>query len=372
MKIAQISPLYEAVPPRLYGGTERVVAQLCEALVDLGHEVTLFSSADAVTRAKLVAVRDQAIRLDPAPLKSDLAAHLSMLSEVLARKDRFDIIHFHTDMLHFPFFEGLAQRTVTTLHGRLDLKDLPPVYRRWPKFPLVSISNAQRLHLPFANWVGTVYHGMRADISPWFSPRADGGYLAFLGRMSPEKGPVEAIAIARRLGLPLKMAAKVDTADSIYFREVVAPLLDDPLIEYIGEIGETEKPAFLGGARALLFPIDWPEPFGLVMIEAMACGTPVLAFGCGSAPEVVDDGVSGLIVDGVDEAVRRFGDVEALDRREVRRRFDRRFSATAMARGYLDVYADRLARAPYASELTQDEFDLEDAPVGKGAFAQIA
>ena len=372
MKIAQIAPLYEAVPPRLYGGTERVVAQLCEALVDLGHEVTLFSSADAETRARLVPVRDQAIRLDPAPLKSDLAAHLSMLSEVVARKDQFDILHFHTDMLHFPFFEALAHRTVTTLHGRLDLKDLPPVYRRWPKFPLVSISDAQRTHLPFANWVGTVYHGMLADASAWFSPRPRDGYLAFLGRMSPDKGPAEAIAIAKRLGIPLKMAAKVDAADANYFREVIAPLLNDPLIEFIGEIGEAEKPGFLGGARALVFPIDWPEPFGLVMIEAMACGTPVLAFGCGSSPEVVDSGVSGLLVRSLDEAVARFGEVEALDRREVRRRFDRRFSATAMARGYLDVYADRLARAPFASELTQDEIELEDAAQSKGAFAQIA
>jgi glycosyltransferase involved in cell wall biosynthesis len=372
MKIAQIAPLYEAVPPRLYGGTERVVAQLSEALVDLGHEVTLFASADAETRAVLHPVRDQAIRLDPAPLKSDLAAHLNLLSEVAARKDRFDIIHFHTDMLHFPFFEGMANRTVTTLHGRLDLKDLPPVYRRWSKFPLISISNAQRLHLPFANWAGTVYHGMHAELQTWFSPKPREGYLAFLGRMSPEKGPVTAIAIAKRLGIPLKMAAKVDPADAAYFREQVEPLLDDPLIEFIGEIGEAEKPAFLGGARALVFPIVWPEPFGLVMIEAMACGTPVLAFGAGSSPEVIDDGVTGLIVQSEDEAVRRFAEVDALDRREVRRRFDRRFSATAMARGYLDVYADRLARAPYAAEPTPDDAaELDEAPLTQ-SLAQIA
>ncbi|HEX3917490.1 MAG TPA: glycosyltransferase family 4 protein [Caulobacteraceae bacterium] len=371
MKIAQITPLYEAVPPKLYGGTERVVAQLCEALVDLGHEVTLFASAEAETRADLVAVRDQAIRLDPAPLKSDIAAHLTMLSEVLARKDKFDIIHFHTDMLQFPMFECLAHRTVTTLHGRLDLKDLPPVYRRWSKFPLVSISDSQRQHLPFANWVATVYHGMQADNSTWFSPQPRGDYLAFLGRMSPEKGPAEAIAIAKQLGIPLKMAAKVDTNDAAYFNEVVKPLLNDPLIEFIGEIGDAEKPAFLGGARALVFPIDWPEPFGLVMIEAMACGTPVLAFRSGSSPEVIDDGVTGILVRDVEDAVRRFGEVDRLDRREVRRRFDRRFSATAMARGYLDVYSDRLARAPFAMDLTQDEIDLESAR-GRGAFAQIA
>jgi glycosyltransferase involved in cell wall biosynthesis len=370
MKIAQIAPLYEAVPPRLYGGTERVVAQLCEALVDLGHEVTLFASADAETRAELHPVRDQAIRLDPAPLKSDVAAHLTMLGELQARKDRFDIIHFHTDMLHFPFFEGMAQRTVTTLHGRLDIKDLAPVYRRWSKFPLVSISNAQRLHLPFANWVGTVYHGMTAELPQWFSARPSGGYLAFLGRMSPEKGPVQAISIAKRLGIPLKMAAKVDTNDAAYFRAEVEPLLDHPLIEFVGEINEQQKPGFLGGARALLFPIVWPEPFGLVMIEAMACGTPVLGFGAGSAPEVIDDGVTGLIVADEDEAVRRFAEVDALDRREVRRRFDRRFSATAMARGYLDVYADRLARSPYAAEPSLED-QLDEGPPVRG-LAQIA
>jgi glycosyltransferase involved in cell wall biosynthesis len=369
MKIAQIAPLYEAVPPRLYGGTERVVSQLCEALVDLGHDVTLFASAEAQTRAHLVPSRDQAIRLDPAPQKSDVAAHLSMLGDLRDRKDQFDIIHFHTDMLHFTMFEDVAARTVTTLHGRLDLKDLPAVYRRWSKFPLVSISDSQRTHLPFANWVATVYHGMQADVSTWFSARPQ-GYLAFLGRMSPEKGPDRAIEIAKRLGMPLKMAAKVDTADAQYFRERIVPLLDDPLIEYIGEINEAQKPAFLGGAEALLFPIDWPEPFGLVMIEAMACGTPVIGYGCGSATEVIDDGVTGLIVKDVDAAVAAVRSIDRLDRREVRRRFDRRFSATAMARGYLDVYADRLAKAPFAADLMED--DLEEASASLTSLAQIA
>ena len=344
MKIAQVAPLYEAVPPKLYGGTERVVAHLCDALIELGHEVTLFSSADAETRAELVPVRDQAIRLDPAPLKSDLAAHLSMLSEVRRRQDRFDIIHFHVDLLHFPMFEAIAARTLTTLHGRLDLKDLPEVYRRWPKYPLVSISDAQRAALPFANWAGTVYHGFPKALYR-FSPESR-GYLAFLGRMSPEKGPDRAIAIAKRLGMPLKMAAKVDAADAAYFQEKIHPLLDHPLIEFIGEIGDADKSDFLGGAEALLFPIDWPEPFGLVMIEAMACGTPVIAYDCGSAPEVIDDGVTGFVVAGEDEAVNAVRAARRLDRREVRRRFDRRFSATAMARGYLDLYADRLARCP--------------------------
>ena len=370
MKIAQITPLYEAVPPKLYGGTERVVAQLCEGLVDLGHDVTLFASADAETRAHLIPVRDQAIRLDKAPLKSDTAAHMTMLAEVRDRKEQFDIIHFHTDMLHFPMFEDMAARTVTTLHGRLDLKDLPPVYRRWSKFPLVSISDSQRTHLPFANWVSTVYHGMEAEHSAWFSARPEQGYLAFLGRMSPEKGPAEAIAIAKRLGMPLKMAAKVDAADAQYFREVIQPLLDHPLIEFIGEIGEAQKPAFLGNAAALLFPIDWPEPFGLVMIEAMACGTPVVGFDCGSAPEVIDEGVTGFLVRDVDSAVAAVRAIHRLDRREVRRRFDRRFSATAMARAYLDVYADRLAKAPFAADLIDD--DLEEASSNLTSLAQIA
>jgi glycosyltransferase involved in cell wall biosynthesis len=347
MKIAQVAPLYEAVPPKLYGGTERVVAHLCDALVDLGHDVTLFSSADARTRASLCPVRDQAIRLDPEPLKSDLAAHLTMLSEVRRLQDRFDIIHFHVDLVHFPLFEEIAARTVTTLHGRLDLKDLPEVYRRWPKYPLVSISDAQRADLPFANWAGTVHHGLPEDLCR-FNPRPR-GYLAFLGRMSPEKGPDRAIAIAKRLGMPLKMAAKVDAVDAAYFDVQIRPLLDDPLIEFIGEIGDAQKSDFLGGAEALLFPIQWPESFGLVMIEAMGCGTPVVAYRRGSAAEVIDEGVTGYLVDDEDGAVAAVARARLLDRRQVRRRFDRRFTATAMARGYLDLYADRLSRLPYAA-----------------------
>ena len=337
MKIAQVTPLYEAVPPRLYGGTERVVAHLTDALVELGHDVTLFASADAETKAKLVPVRDQAIRLDPAPLKSDLAAHLSLLSEVRRRADAFDVIHFHTDMIHFPFFDTHAGRTVTTLHGRLDLKDLAGVYQRWPQFPLVSISDDQRRPLPFANWAATVQHGMAAGIYD-FSPRSQ-GYLAFLGRISPEKRPDRAIAIAKAAGRRLKIAAKVDAADRTYFEEEIEPLLNHPLIEFVGEIGDAEKSAFLGGADALLFPIDWPEPFGLVMIEAMACGTPVIAYACGSVPEVIEDGLTGFIVRTHAEAVAAVGRLPNLDRAVIRQRFDERFSATAMAGRYLDLYA---------------------------------
>ena len=341
MRIAQIAPLYEAVPPRLYGGTERVVAHLADALVALGHEVTLFAAADARTDATLVPVRDQAIRLDPAPLKSDLAAHLSMLDEVRRRVDDFDLLHFHVDLLHFPLFADVAGRTLTTLHGRLDLKDLPGTYRRWPHFPLVSISDHQRRPLRFAHWAGTVYHGLPERLYR-FSPVASGGYLAFLGRISPEKRPDRAIAIARAAGLPLKIAAKVDNVDREYFETTIAPLLDDPLVEFVGEIGDAEKPAFLGGASALLFPIDWPEPFGLVMIEAMACGTPVVAWNCGSVPEVVEDGVTGRIVDGVEAAAEAVREVVGYDRRRIRATFERRFSATAMARRYEDLYGQHL------------------------------
>ena len=343
MKIAQVAPLYEAVPPRLYGGTERVVAHLTDALVELGHEVTLFASGEARTKARLVPVRDQAIRLDPASLKSDLAAHLTQLLEVRRRADQFDVIHFHTDMMHFPFFDSMAERTVTTLHGRLDLKDLAGVYQRWPQFPLVSISDDQRRPLLSANWAATVHHGLAADLYR-LQPRSQ-GYLAFLGRISPEKRPDRAIAIAKRLRMPLKIAAKVDAADNIYFEEKIEPLLHDPLIEFIGEIGDHQKSAFLGGAGALLFPIDWPEPFGLVMIEAMACGTPVIAYACGSVPEVVEDGLTGFIVRNEDEAVAAVARLPTLDRMAIRRRFEERFSATAMARRYLAIYKQRAAPA---------------------------
>jgi len=355
MRIAQVAPLYEAVPPRFYGGTERVVANLTDALVQLGHDVTLFASADARTLARLAPVRDQAIRLDPAPLKSDLAAHLSQLALVRARarEREFDIIHFHTDMLHFPMFEDLATNTVTTLHGRLDLKDLREVYSRWRQFPLVSISDDQRRPLPQANWAATVHHGVQASLFR-FSPRAD-GYLAFLGRISPEKGPDRAIAIAKRVGLPLKIAAKVDRVDQAYFEDVVAPLLDDPLIEFIGEIGDPEKSDFLGGAEALLFPIDWPEPFGLVLIEAMACGTPVIAYARGSVREIVEHGVTGFIVEDEDEAVSAVGRIAQLDREAVRRRFETRFSAKAMARRYLDLYGRLFAADPFGAHLAVAE-----------------
>jgi glycosyltransferase involved in cell wall biosynthesis len=348
MKIAQVAPLHEAVPPRLYGGTERVVAHLCEALVELGHEVTLFAAADACTRATLVGIRDQSLRLDAAPLKSDVAAHLNSLYEVRRRARDFDILHFHLDLLHFPLFEQQAWKTVTTVHGRLDLKDLPDVYAHWPRFGLVSISNAQRQPLPKASWLDTVGHGIPLEQYRLSERPAGRPYLAFLGRISPEKRPDLAIHLACRADMPLRIAAKVDAADIAYFQNVVQPLLKHPLVDYVGEIGDAAKSDFLGGALALLFPIDWPEPFGLVMIEALACGTPVIAWNRGSVSEIIEHGRTGFIVDSEDEALAAIDHVGSLDRREVRAAFEERFTARDMALKYLDVYA-RLLETPLGS-----------------------
>ena len=353
LRIAQVAPLYESVPPKLYGGTERIVAHLTNALVDLGHRVTLFAARDAETRASLVPVRDEPIRLDRSPLKSDLASHLSMLHEVHRRRGDFDIIHFHTDMLHFPLFDHCAARTVTTVHGRLDMTDLAGVYARWPAFPLVSISDNQRLPLAAANWIKTIHHGVTPFSERMAAlDRAAEPYLLFLGRISPEKRPDRAIAVAKGCGIRLKIAAKVDAADRAYFAREIEPLLDDPKIEFIGEVGEAEKPALLGGAKALLFPIDWPEPFGLVMIEAMSYGTPVVAWRCGSVPEVMEDGVTGFIVDSDAEAVVAVGRLDSIDRALVRATFERRFAASVMAASYAALYAqvilaDTLRTAPY-------------------------
>ncbi len=337
MKIAQIAPLYESVPPKLYGGTERVVANLCDALTDLGHEVVLFAAADARTKANLIASRERALRLDPSPLKCGLSAHLAMLHEVRRLAAGFDVLHFHTDPLHFPVFENVASRTVTTLHGRLDMPDLHATLACWPNFALVSISDSQRRPIPDANWLATVQHGIAAEpYRPTAHPERS--YLAFLGRISPEKRVDRAIRFAKQTGIPLKIAAKVDRADAAYFDSAVRPLLGDSLIEFVGEIGDAEKPQFLGNALALLFPIQWPEPFGLVMIESMACGTPVVAFNCGSVPEVLDDGISGFIVNSEEEAIHAIEKCKGLSRRRIRETFERRFTAQAMAEAYVDVY----------------------------------
>ncbi len=336
MRIAQIAPLYEAVPPRFYGGTERIVAYLTDALVAMGHEVTLFASGDSRTRAKLVHCRDQALRLDP-ELGSDLGAHLALLDAVRARAHQFDVLHFHLDLVHFPLFEDLAEQTLTTLHGRLDMKDVGACYRRFSNFPLVSISDNQRRGMPNAYWASTVYHGLPPGLLR-FTPFPRGDYLAFLGRVSAEKGPLEAIEIAKRVGMKLKIAAKIGEGDREYFKQSVEPLLDHPLVEFIGEIGEADKSEFLGNARAVLFPISWPEPFGLVMIEAMACGTPVIAYRHGSVPEIIEHGLTGLIVDDVAAAAQAVQDVRQLNRARIRRRFEQRFSVEVMARGYLSLY----------------------------------
>jgi glycosyltransferase involved in cell wall biosynthesis len=341
MKIAQIAPLYESVPPRLYGGTERVVSHLTEALVDMGHDVTLFAASGSTTQGTLLESRDQALRLDRSLLKSDLASHMNMLFELRERADDFDVLHFHVDLLHFAFFEDIAEKTLTTLHGRLDLKDLPGTYLRWNRYPLVSISQHQRTPLPFANWLQTVHHGLLSTGDAL--ARRPGQYLAFLGRISPEKRPDRAIAIAIAAGLPLKLAAKVDAADREYFERDIRPMLNHPLIEFMGEIGDHQKADFLGNALALLFPIDWPEPFGLVMIEAMACGTPVIAWRCGSVPEVVDHGVTGFIVDSHAQAVAATREVLKLDRARVREVFEERFCAKVMAGRYVDLYWQLLA-----------------------------
>jgi glycosyltransferase involved in cell wall biosynthesis len=339
MKIAQIAPLSESVPPKLYGGTERVVSYLTEELVRQGHEVTLFASGDSKTAAHLVRCSDMALRLNPV-VKDHVPYHLVMLDEVRRRADEFDVLHFHTDLLHFPLVRDIADRTVTTVHGRLDLPDLRPFFVAFQDVPLVSISRDQRRLLPrHLNWVGNIYHGLPQDLLP-FNRDPAGDYLAFLGRISPEKRPDRAIEIAARAGLPLKMAAKVDRADQSYWDEVIAPMVAaHPNVEFVGEINERQKADFLGNARALLFPIDWPEPFGLVTIEAMACGTPVIAFRSGAVPEVVDDGLTGFVVRNVDEAVEALSRLDTLDRRKVRAVFEHRFTVERMAKDYLRIYA---------------------------------
>ncbi len=343
MKIAQIAPLMESVPPRLYGGTERVVSYLSEELVRQGHDVTLFASGDSVTSARLVACSDEAIRLNPA-IKDYIPHYMIMLDKLRRSAHLFDILHFHIDAFHMPLFRDMVFKTVTTLHGRQDLPDLAHLYRAFPDMPLVSISNAQREPIADANFIKTIHHGLPVDLlKPNYEPR--GGYLAFLGRISQEKGPDRAIAIANALGLPLKIAAKVDKADEQYFREVLAPLLDRPGVQYVGEINDYDKTKFLGDAVALLFPIDWPEPFGLVMIEAMACGTPIVAFRRGSAVEIVEERLTGRLVDTVDEAIQVLPEVVQFNRRAIRRHFEERFSASRMAGDYLDVYADLSRRA---------------------------
>ena len=335
MKIAQVAPLYEAVPPKLYGGTERVIHYLTEELVRGGHEVTLFASGDSVTNARLIPITEKALRLDPHCI--DPTAHsILQLEKVMVKAKEFDIIHFHTDFLHFPLSARCTTPCVTTLHGRLDIPDLQPLYNEFPRQKIISISNSQRTPLPQANWIGTVYHGLPEDLHPL--QEGCGQYLAFIGRISPEKGIDSAIQIAIECNCPLKIAAKIDKVDQLYYERHIAHLMQHPLVEFVGEINEEGKTVFLGNAKALLFPINWMEPFVLVMIEAMSCGTPVIAFNNGSVPEVIDDGVTGFVVASVPEAVQAVARVCELSRPVIRRVFEERFSASRMAEDYLRLY----------------------------------
>jgi glycosyltransferase involved in cell wall biosynthesis len=334
MKIAQVSPLYESVPPRTYGGTERIVSYLTEELVAQGHEVTLFASGDSVTAAQLIAARKRALRLDN--VFDPLPHHYVMLEEVFERAARFDVIHFHTDYLHFPLARRSPVPHLTTLHGRLDLSDLMPLYKKFSEMPVVSISNAQRKPLPRANWQQTIYHGLPLEL--YDCGEKPGDYLAFIGRISPEKRLDRAIEIAARSGMRLRIAAKTDAADRDYMEQVIRPILSNSSAEFIGEIGDKDKKEFLANAYALLFPIDWPEPFGLVIIEAMACGTPIIAYRCGSVPELIQDGITGYIVDDIEGALQALRKIPAFDRRRCRRVFEERFSASRMAQDYLNVY----------------------------------
>lgn len=337
MKIAQIAPLAESVPPHRYGGTERIVSYLTEELVRQGHSVTLFASGDSNTAARLIPVSRAALRLDPR-VSDALPYHLCLLEHVRQHASEFDVLHFHIDLYQFPLLRMIQTPAVTTLHGRLDLPDLLPFYRLFPDVPVVSISNDQRRPLPPVRWMETVYHGLPPELLP-FSPGKGNGYLAFLGRISPEKRPDRAIEIAARAGLPLRIAAKIDPVDQDYWDACVAPLVrGNASVEFVGEIDDRQKARFLGDAVALLFPIDWPEPFGLVMIEAMACGTPVIAFANGSAPEVIDDGLTGFLVHGVAEAAAAVRPASRLDRHAIRATFERRFTAKRMADDYLGVY----------------------------------
>ncbi|NNF96797.1 MAG: glycosyltransferase family 4 protein [Halobacteria archaeon] len=334
MRIAQVSSLVESVPPRQYGGTERIASYLTEELVRLGHEVTLFASGDSVTQAELDAPWPRALRSDG--INEHLAPHLLMLEKVLQRAADFDIVHFHTGYVHFPLCRRLATSHITTHHGRLDIPELLPFYREFEEVPVISISNNQRTALPWANWQGTVYNGVPEDL--YRLQARPGTYLAFLGRISPEKGLDHAIEIARRAGMELRIAAKVDAVDREYFDTRIRPLLNDPQVQYTGEIDDDAKQALLGDAYAVLFPIDWPEPFGLVMVEAMACGTPVIAYRRGSVPEIMQPGVTGFIVTNVDEAVAALDNIGTLERHQCRRVFEEHFSVKRMAQDYLSVY----------------------------------
>lgn len=341
LKIAQVAPLYESVPPKMYGGTERIVSYLTEALVEMGHEVVLFASGDSVTRASLISTHHTALRLSGC--KDPLAMHVLQLQEVIDRVHEFDIVHFHTDYTHFPISRLLNLTTVTTLHGRLDLPELPYIFNKFCDSPVVSISNSQRLPLPMANWAGTVYHGLPMNL--YRQGAGKGNYALFLGRISPEKRPDRAIEIARLAGIKIKIAAKIDDADKLYYEEKIKPLFSQPHVEFIGEVGDEAKGELLRNAQALLFPIDWPEPFGMVMIEAMAAGTPVIAFSHGAVPEIIRHGQTGFIVHDIAEAAAALQRIPLISRDACRREFEQHYCAARMARDYVAIYENLLHRS---------------------------
>ncbi|MCK2053604.1 glycosyltransferase family 4 protein [Methylobacterium sp. 37f] len=375
MRIAQIAPLSEAVPPKFYGGTERVVSWITEELVRQGHDVTLFASGDSETSAKLAACTPEGLRL--LGYRDHTASHLAMLHHVHKRAHEFDILHFHIDLLQYPMFEDLNHKCLTTMHGRLDVPDFMPVYRTFTGMPLVSISDNQRDPMPEnVNWLSTIHHGLPAQNCPFY-PEAKGGYLAFLGRISPEKRPDRAIEMAILSGVPLKIAAKVDKADQDYWDEVIEPMIHHPLIEFIGEINEEQKKDFLGNALALAFPIDWPEPFGLVMIEAMSAGTPVIAFRNGSVPEVIADGISGVLCDSMDDAVAAVDKVKSMSRAGVRKHFEGNFTAECMVRKYVSAYEQLLAgtnsviKLPHAGSFTSHYSELNGSALPQISVAAM-
>ena len=356
MKIAQVAPLFESVPPKYYGGTERIVSYLTEELVDMGHDVTLYASGDSVTRARLCAMCQKSLRLDKHSI-DPIADHVFLAERVFQESGQFDVIHSHIDYIAYPHYRRLETPHVTTLHGRLDIPNLYHLYREYDDIPLVSISNYQRMPLSWVNWVETVHHGLPVDLYDF--KENQGEYLAFIGRISPEKRVDLAIEIARAADMPLKIAAKVDNADKIYFDNMIAPMLNWPGIEFIGEIGETEKNDFLGNAYALLFPIDWPEPFGLVMIEAMACGTPVIARLHGAVPEVIEQGVTGYIIKDIEGAVAAVEKIPKLSRKKVREIFEARFTARRMAENYVKVY-DKLIEKDEANNFSTELMEKHD------------
>jgi glycosyltransferase involved in cell wall biosynthesis len=351
MKIAQVSPLYESVPPKLYGGTERVVSYLTEELVELGHDVTLFASGDSTTKAELISCCPEALRLDK-DCQDQMAHQILLLEKIIKKIDEFDIIHYHIDYFHFPISRIYNKvQNITTLHGRLNIPDLVPLYKEYAEMPVVSISYSQRRPLPSLNWQGTVYHGLPEDL--FRENLKEGDYLAFLGRISPEKRVDRAIQIAIEAEVPIKIAAKIDKTDQKYFETEIKHLFDHPLVEYVGEINEREKEEFLRNAKCLLFPIDWPEPFGLVMIESMACGTPVIAFDNGSVSEVIDNGRTGFIVNSIEDAVKAINNLSRISRYECRRVFEERFSAERMAKDYVNLYQNIVNK-----ELSEDTYSL--------------